>query len=54
MGKAKKIIIGVVVTALVGTGIGGGLMYVRKEARRKCWWQASVIWQVRDMIPIPH
>ena len=30
MGKAKKIIIGVVVTALVGTGIGGGLMYVRK------------------------
>ncbi|MFR3006514.1 MAG: hypothetical protein ACLTML_14775 [Blautia faecis] len=25
MGKAKKIIIGVVVTALVGTGIGGGL-----------------------------
>ena len=28
MGKAKKIIIGVVVTALVGTGIGGGLMYL--------------------------
>lgn len=31
MGKAKKIIIGVVVTALVGTGIGGGLLYVRKR-----------------------
>ena len=34
MGKAKKIIIGVVVTALVGTGIGGGLMYVRKGSQK--------------------
>ena len=35
MGKAKKIIIGVVVTALVGTGIGGGLMYVRKGSQKE-------------------
>ena len=35
MGKAKKIIIGVVVTALVGTGIGGGLLYVRKGSQKE-------------------
>ena len=35
MGKAKKIIIGVVVTALVGTGIGGGLMYVQKGSQKE-------------------
>ena len=35
MGKAKKIIIGVVVTALVGTGICGGLMYVRKGSQKE-------------------
>ena len=34
MGKAKKIIIGVVVTALVGTGIGGGRLYVRKGSQK--------------------
>ena len=33
MGKAKKIIIGVVVTALVGTGIGGGHSAERKLHR---------------------
>ena len=35
MGKAKKIIIGVLVTALVGTGIGGGLLYVRKGSQKE-------------------
>ena len=35
MGKAKKIVIGVVVTALVGTGIGGGLMYVQKGSQKE-------------------
>lgn len=35
MGKAKKVIIGVVITALVGTGIGGGLMYVRKGSQKE-------------------
>ena len=54
MGKAKKIIIGVVVTALVGTGIGGGLLYVRKGSQKEVLVQASVIWQVRDMIPMLH
>lgn len=28
--KMKKVVIGVVITALVGTGAGGGLLYVRK------------------------
>ena len=35
MGKVKKVIIGVVVTALVGTGIGGGLLYVRKGSQKE-------------------
>lgn len=35
MGKIKKVIIGVVVTALVGTGIGGGLLYVRKGNQKE-------------------
>ena len=52
MGKAKKIIIGVVVTALVGTGIGGGLMYVRKGSQKEVL--VAVIWQVRDMILMLH
>ena len=35
MGKVKKVIAGVVVTALVGTAIGGGLMYVRKGNQKE-------------------
>lgn len=35
MGKIKKVIIGVVVAALVGTGIGGGLLYVRKGNQKE-------------------
>lgn len=35
MGKIKKVIIGVVVVALVGTGIGGGLMYVKKGSQKE-------------------
>nr|WP_294667342.1 hypothetical protein [uncultured Blautia sp.] len=35
MGKAKKIVIGIVVTALAGTGIGGGLMYVQKGNQKE-------------------
>lgn len=54
MGKAKKIIIGVVVTALVGTGIGGGLMYVRKGSQKEVLVASVSDWQVRDMIPILH
>ena len=54
MGKAKKIIIGVVVTALVGTGIGGGLMYVRKGSQKEVLVASVSDLQVRDMIPIPH
>nr|WP_295279460.1 efflux RND transporter periplasmic adaptor subunit [uncultured Blautia sp.] len=35
MSKVKKVIIGVIITALVGTGIGGGLMYVRKGNQKE-------------------
>ena len=35
MGKVKKVIIGLVITALVGTGISGGLMYARKGSQKE-------------------
>ena len=35
MGKVKKVIIGLVITVLVGTGISGGLMYARKGSQKE-------------------
>ena len=35
MGKAKKIIAGVLVVAVAGTGIGAGLMQLRKNSQTR-------------------
>ena len=35
MGKAKKIIAGVLVVAVAGTGIGAGLMQLRKNSQKE-------------------